>query len=136
MRIFAAAFTCYLMATPGAGQNIPQPPVGFWNCVVNAPWGGIQLVMQVAPDNTLIGEGNIIYAGTSGNYQVRGNGDWIAFPPEPGSPSWLYKFRMFPQNHAIFSWFVRPTGDPDNLYNTWQDPQTGAVTETACQRAG
>lgn len=135
-RILAAVVASVLAVSPAMAQSGAPSPVGLWNCVVNAPWGGIQLVMEVGPNNTLVGQGNIIYAGTSANYQVRGNGDWIAIPPEQGAPSWLFKFRMFPQNHAIFSWFARPTGDPNNLYNTYQDPQTGGITETACQRTG
>lgn len=135
MRRLALAFLT-LLAAPALAQQ-PPAPVGQWRCVVNAPAQSIDLQMQVNPDRTLFGRGTIIYNGTSAIYQVQGPGDWTALPPDQYVPHWNFKFRMAPQNHAIFSWFAGPRGGGDGmLYNVFQNPQTGGVTETACERIG
>ncbi len=124
-----------LVATSVATAQ-PAAPVGVWRCVVNSSVVSIDLQMQVNPDRTLAGRGTIIYVGTSSVYNVQGYGDWTALPPDASSPNWLYKFRMNPPNHAIFSWFAGPTGTPGNLYNVFQDQNDGSLVETACQRIG
>lgn len=113
----------------------PAPPVGVWNCVVNSPVVSIELQMQVNHSGGLAGRGTIVYNGTSAIYQVQGYGDWVALPPDGSTNNWLFKFRMHPQNHAIFSWFAAPTGSPGYLYNVYRTPQNETV-ETACQQIG
>ena len=125
-----------LLANAVNAQSGPQAPVGLWDCVVNSNVVSITLRMQTMPNRTLVGQGKIIYVQTGYVYNVQGNGDWSALPPDPGSNQWLFKFRMFPQNHAIFTWFAGPTSDFNYLANTFHNPQTGSTVQTNCQRVG
>ncbi|MCG6903741.1 MAG: hypothetical protein LJE68_13780 [Rhodobacter sp.] len=134
MRLLPRVAAWFLLATPTVALTPPAPPVGLWTCNVNSPVVSVELQMQVNPDFTLAARGTIVYLGTSAIYNVEGFGDWEFFPPEKGTPDGLFKFRMQPQNHAIFDWFAQPTNYPDTLYNQYRNPQTGGVTETACQR--
>ena len=123
-----------LVATPARAQV--QPPVGVWDCYVNSPIVSIAVRMQVAPNGQLGGQGSITYVQTNRIYNVQGSGDWTYLPPDAGNQVGLFKFRMFPQNHAIFSWFARPNQDPNFMNNVFQNPENGMVTETSCQRIG
>jgi len=133
---FAFAMCFALWVGHSSAKAQVQPPVGVWDCYVNSSVVSISLRMQVAPTNQLVGQGSITYVQTSRIYNVQGNGDWVYLPPDSGQQVGLFKFRMQPQNHAIFSWFARPTGDPRFMNNRFQNPETGDVVETACQRIG
>jgi len=136
-RIVMLAMATFVLGTAAAAaQGMPSPPVGVWGCVVNSAPVTIELQMEVAPNQSLFGRGTIVYNGTSAIYQVQGQGDWSALPPDQFVPHWNFKFRMFPSNHAIFSWFAGPTDSPNHLYNFFTNPQTGDQVETACQRIG
>jgi len=121
---------------PGAGAGAaPDAPVGAWYCVINSPAVSVQLQVQVSPDRSLMAEGTLNYVGTAKIYKLSGRGDWSVLPPEPGA-GYMFKFRMFPSNHPIVTWFVRPTGTPGMLYNKFQEAGSGRVMETACQKTG
>ena len=134
-KLCAALTGLAAVVPPAAALSQPHPPVGVWDCLVNSQQVSIQLRMQVAPNQTLIGRAQIVYAQSGKTVSVQGNGDWSGLPPEPGFNEWLFSFRMFPQDHANFSWFARPTHDPGFLTNTFQNPN-GMITQTNCQRVG
>lgn len=135
-RLLAAIAAVVAFISPVHAQNQPGPPVGLWRCVVNSPIVSIDLQMQVTPGQYLEAQGSIVYVETGRIYQVRGPGRWLLNPPGTEAPGWLYSFQMQPAdgNHAMFSWFAAPTGDPRYLANTWQNPQTGQIVQTNCQR--
>lgn len=112
----------------------PLAPVGMWRCIVNSDLVSIDLIATIAPNGTLMGRGTIIYVMTNYVYNVSGQGDWRAMPPDASSPSWLFHFRMHPSNHSIFSWFARPTETPGLLLRRFVVPDSGAVIETSCKR--
>ncbi|MEM6654119.1 MAG: hypothetical protein AAGA72_01760 [Pseudomonadota bacterium] len=114
----------------------PAAPTGQWKCVVNSPIVSIDLVANIAEDGSLSGQGTIIYVSTNRMFQVSGKGDWILLPPDPSSEDWLFKFRLHPTNHAIFSWFASPTDSPNHMANRFVSPSTGGVVVTRCERKG
>jgi|GEM_PF-1954831 len=114
----------------------PAAPTGKWRCIVHSNIVSIDLVATIAPDGTLSGQGTIIYVATNRIYQVSGPGDWMALPPDPSSTDWLFKFRLQPSNHAIFSWFAAPTESPNHMTNRFVVPNNGGVVETNCERIG
>ncbi|MEP5729675.1 MAG: hypothetical protein ABJL67_09885 [Sulfitobacter sp.] len=140
MRLFAALLLLLSLLTPGiaVAQHQPTNIVGYWRCVSNSDIVSIDLQLQINPDNSLYGEGSIVYVQTSRIFNVRGPGRWLLGPPDASSPEYLYSFQLHPMdgNHAIFSIYARPTGAPNGLYNYWYNPQTGGATETSCQRLG
>ncbi|QIE44196.1 hypothetical protein G5B38_00875 [Pseudohalocynthiibacter aestuariivivens] len=137
LQLLSCLLAGLLPASLGA-QIQPTNPAGYWRCVANSPVYSIDLELQINPDQSLYHRGTIIYAQTSGIYHVSGGGRWLLSPPDAGSSQYLFHFQMHPQagNHAIFSVYARPTGDPQFLSNQFQDPQTGAVVDTRCQRLG
>ena len=134
MRIFLIAVLALLPMSSAMAQ--PTNPAGIWRCVVNSNIVSIDMTYQINPDFSLAGQGSIVYIATSRIYQVQGYGRWSASPPDASSNQWLYRLQIAPQNHAMFSVFPRPTNDPNFMNNVFQDPQTGGVTETSCQRIG
>ena len=134
-RFLSGLLAALLLALPAFAQQ-PAAPLGVWRCVVNSPAVSIDLMMQVGPGGQLGGRGTIVYPSTGRIFNVEGPGDWTLMPPDASGPNWLFKFRMAPQNHAIFSWFASPTQTPGILYNQFRDPQTGGIIETSCQRQG
>ncbi|MEM6488336.1 MAG: hypothetical protein AAF677_08720 [Pseudomonadota bacterium] len=125
------------LATAASAQIQPINPMGIWRCVVNGPAVSIDVQMQVNPDQTLFAQGTYILNGTSAFYTIQGGGQWLLAPPDASSPEYMYRFQIVPQQQvAAFPIFVRPTGDPSSLYNVFQNPQTGGVIESACQRIG
>lgn len=114
----------------------PAAPTGSWRCIVHSNVVSIDLTASIAEDGTLTAQGTIIYVATNRIYEVSGKGDWTALPPDPSSPSWLFKFRLQPSNHAIFSWFAAPTSSPNHMTNRFVVPQNGGVVETNCERIG
>ena len=118
--------------TPSSDK--PAAPTGQWRCVVNSPIVSIDLVANIAEDGSLSGQGTIIYVATNRMFQVSGKGDWTLLPPDQSSEDWLFKFRLHPSNHAIFSWFASPTDSPNHMTNRFVSPSTGGVVETRCER--
>ncbi|MEL6826650.1 MAG: hypothetical protein AAFN91_10425 [Pseudomonadota bacterium] len=114
----------------------PAAPAGQWRCIVNSPIVSIDLVANIAEDGSLSGQGTIIYVATNRVFQVSGKGDWILLPPDQSSDDWLFKFRLHPSNHAIFSWFASPTDSPNHMANRFVSPSTGGVVVTRCERKG
>ncbi|MDX1742403.1 MAG: hypothetical protein R3186_02250, partial [Ruegeria sp.] len=112
----------FILPSGLAAQIQPTNPAGYWRCVVNSPIYSIDLELQIYPDQSLYHQGTIIYAQTSGIYNVRGGGRWLLSPPDVSSSEYLFHFQMHPQdgNHAIFSVYARPTGDPQFLSNRFQ----------------
>lgn len=127
-------------ATYGFGNETvaerPAAPVGRWRCIVHSSVVSIDLVASIVQDGSLSGQGSIIYVGTNRLFNVSGQGDWTALPPDSSSTNWLFKFRLQPANHAIFSWFAAPTSSPNHLYNRFVVPDNGSVVETNCERIG
>ncbi|MEO9971362.1 MAG: hypothetical protein ABJG15_16320 [Hyphomonadaceae bacterium] len=121
-------------ATPATAR--PAAPTGKWRCVVNSPVVSIDLVANIAGNGSLAGQGTIVYVHTSRIFQVSGQGDWTALPPDPNATSWLFKFRLQPSNHAIFSWFAAPTQSPNHLQNRFVIPDNKGIVETNCERIG
>ena len=113
-------------------------PAGFWRCVVNSNIVSIDVQLQIAPNQQLQFQGSIVYVNTGRIYNVRGPGRWLLSPPEQNYPQGLFRFQMQPMdgNHAIFSMFAAPTGDPNFLANQFYNPQSGTTTDTRCQRIG
>lgn len=140
MRFHQLLFCLLMTLLPAslAAQYQPTNPAGYWRCVVNSPVVSIDLQLQINSDQSLFHQGTIVYAQTSRIYNVRGGGRWLLSPPDAGSSEYLFHFQMLPQdgNHATFSIFARPTGDPQYLGNRFQNPQNGAITDTRCQRLG
>ena len=114
----------------------PAAPTGQWRCVVNSNVVSIDLTANISGNGELSGQGTIVYVATSRIYQVSGKGDWTALPPDPSSTDWLFKFRLQPSNHAIFSWFAAPTESPNHMQNRFVVPNGGGVVETNCERTG
>ena len=114
----------------------PAAPTGRWRCIVNSPVVSIDLVADIAGNGSLSGQGSIVYVNTSKIFEVSGHGDWTALPPDPGAPNWLFKFRLQPSNHAIFSWFAEPTQSPNHLRNRFVIPNNKGIVETNCERIG
>lgn len=114
----------------------PAAPAGQWRCIVNSPIVSIDLVANIAEDGSLSGQGTIIYVATNRMFQVSGKGDWTLLPPDQSSEDWLFKFRLHPSNHAIFSWFASPTDSPNHMANRFVSPSTGGVVETRCEKQG
>lgn len=123
-------------ADPAAETKRPDAPTGKWRCIVHSNVVSIDLMANIAPDGSLSGQGTIIYVATNRIFQVSGQGDWSLLPPDPSSPNWLFKFRLQPSNHPIFSWFASPTQSPTHLYNRFVVPNNGGVVETNCERQG
>ncbi|MCR9223338.1 MAG: hypothetical protein NXH70_04645 [Hyphomonas sp.] len=121
---------------PADTPKRPAAPTGQWRCIVHSNVVSIDLTATIAEDGTLTGQGTLIYVGTSKIYEVSGKGDWTALPPDPSSPDWLFKFRLQPSNHAIFSWFAAPTSSPNHMTNRFVVPHKGGVVETNCERIG
>ncbi|MEM6555415.1 MAG: hypothetical protein AAF642_06045 [Pseudomonadota bacterium] len=118
--------------TPSSDK--PAAPTGQWRCSVNSPIVSIDLMANIAKDGSLSGQGTIIYVATNRMFQVSGKGDWTLLPPDQSSEDWLFKFRLHPSNHAIFSWFASPTDSPNHMSNRFVSPNTGGVVETRCER--
>ncbi|MHA7901486.1 MAG: hypothetical protein ACX94B_16615 [Henriciella sp.] len=114
----------------------PAAPVGSWRCIVSSKWVSIDLVANIAEDESLTAQGTLIYPATNKMFQVSGSGNWLALPPDDTSSNWLFQFRLQPSNHAIFSWFAGPTDSPNHLYNRFVSPNSGNVVETHCERQG
>lgn len=112
----------------------PAAPIGSWRCIVNSPVVSIDLIANIAEGGTLSAQGTLIYTVTHRMFQVSGQGDWATLPPDETSSNWLFKFRLHPSNHAIFSWFAGPTSSPNHLHNRFTVPRTGGVVETRCER--
>nr|WP_070959215.1 hypothetical protein [Hyphomonas sp. Mor2] len=121
---------------PAVAAKRPDAPTGRWRCIVHSSVVSIDLIANIAADGSLSGQGTIIYVATNRIYQVSGQGDWTALPPDPSSPNWLFKFRLQPSNHAIFSWFATPTSSPNHMTNRFVVPNNGGVVETNCERIG
>jgi len=125
------------LGTDGAAtKEQPPAPTGKWRCVVDSNYVSIDLTADIAEAGSLSAQGSIVYKGTTKIYEVSGQGDWTALPPDPSSPNWIFKFRLQPSNHAIFSWFARPTSSPNHLTNRFVVPNNGGVVETNCERIG
>ena len=108
-------------------------PTGIWRCVMNSVAVSIDVTVQVNPDSSLLGQGTIVYNSTSAIYQIRAGGRWMAgTSPETGR--FTYQFALQPSNHASFSLFTEPTGDPYALYQVRPNRAQGGMTETACSR--
>lgn len=120
--------------TPMAGR--PAAPTGTWRCIVNSNIVSIDLTANINANGSLLGKGTIVYLGTSRIVNVQGQGDWVALPPDASSPEWLFKFRMHPSNHAIFSWYARPTESPNHLRHRFVMPDQSGTVETTCERIG
>lgn len=116
------------------GADQPPTPIGTWRCIVNSDIVSIDVTATIAGDGTLNGQGYIVYVYTNKIYNVSGKGDWLALPPDQDSSNWLFKFRLHPSNHPIFSWFASPTDSPNHLYNRFVVPDRGSVVETNCER--
>ncbi|MGR1582169.1 hypothetical protein ACSSNL_11955 [Thalassobius sp. S69A] len=139
IRLMAAVFLALIPACRGqAQQAYPVPNLaGQWRCVSNSPAVSIDVYLQVYPNQQLQGQGTVVYPATSRIYNVQGPGTWTVAPPDQQYPQWLIRFQLVPQgNHASFSIFARPTGEPNGLYNSFYNPQTGHVVETSCARLG
>lgn len=122
-------------ADPANTTERPAAPTGSWRCIVHSNIVSIDLAANVAENGTLSGQGTIIYVATNRIYNVSGQGDWSILPPDPSSPNWLFKFRLQPSNHPIFSWFASPTKSPRHLYSRFVVPNNGGVVETNCERS-
>lgn len=114
----------------------PAAPTGKWRCIVNSRIVSIDLIANVSENGSLSGQGTIVYVATNRIYQVSGQGDWTALPPDPTSPKWLFKFRLQPSNHPIFSWFAARTESANHLNSRFVVPNNGGVVETNCERVG
>jgi len=114
----------------------PAAPTGQWRCVVNSNVVSIDLIANISENGELSGQGTIVYVATNRIYQVSGKGDWMALPPDPNTTDWLFKFRLQPSNHPIFSWFASPTESPNHMQNRFVIPNGGGVVETNCERTG
>ena len=114
----------------------PAAPVGSWRCIVSSKWVSIDLLANIAENESLTAQGTLIYPTTNKMFEVSGSGNWMALPPDDTSSNWLFQFRLQPSNHAIFSWFAGPTDSPNHLYNRFVSPNTGSVVETHCERQG
>ena len=140
MRFFSLflAFTLVIAPAVARAQLQPSDPSGLWRCVMNSNVVSIDLQMQVYGNQTLQHQGSIVYVQTGRIFNVRGGGRWLLSPPDQSSNQYQFGFQMHPAegNHAIFSIFARPTGDPNFLNNRFQEPQGGSIVETACQRIG
>ncbi len=97
------------------------------------------MYIQVAGDGEIYGEGTVIYPQLDNSLQqVQRGGDWTLLPADQTAPNGLIRFRLFPQNHPIITWFVQPTG-PGTMYNMFQhqDPNgLWAQVETQCGKTG
>ncbi|MEL7099138.1 MAG: hypothetical protein AAGM84_09955 [Pseudomonadota bacterium] len=135
-RFLTALFALLLLALPASAQMVN--PAGYWRCVSNSQVVSIDLELQVAPNQQLQHRGSIIYVQTNRVFQVQGFGRWAVIPPDQPGQSPLVHFQMQPAagNHAIFSVYARPTGNPNFMNNRFQNPQTGNLIETSCQRLG
>lgn len=132
--LLAAAAGFCLTTLPAFAQ--PAAPTGSWRCVANSQKGTVDLNLQVAPNGQLSGNGSVIYAGSYTAYNIQGNGDWTALPPDMNSNEWLFKFRLHPSNHPIVVIYARPTNDPNFLSNVYYNPQDGTTVRTSCQKQG
>ena len=128
----ATQFGADAEAVPGR----PAAPTGRWRCIVSSDVVSIDLVASISEGGALSGQGSLVYVATNRIYEVTGQGDWTALPPDPGSENWLFKFRLQPSNHAIFSWFASPTQSPRHLHNRFVLPDNRGVVETNCEQIG
>lgn len=131
---------------PGFGQQQQQPqpggtdlsgfqPAGKWRCVVNSPIVSIDLLLDAQPGNVST-QGSLIYVQTHKVYDIAGQANWTWGPAEDGQGLFT-RIQVFPaKDHATFSVFARYMGDPNHLWNVWQNPQTGQTVDTRCQRVG
>ncbi|MEO0466293.1 MAG: hypothetical protein AAF216_07100 [Pseudomonadota bacterium] len=122
------------LTAPAAAQSLPINPVGQWRCISNSQTVSIDMMYNVGQGGQLSGQGSIVYAGTWRSFNVAGYGRWLAAPPDHTSNQWLLSFQILPQNHASFTVYARPTNDPNALYNSFYNQQTGGTTETSCAR--
>ncbi|MEM1389351.1 MAG: hypothetical protein AAF748_07805 [Pseudomonadota bacterium] len=131
----AVALAAWLLASTvsATAQNQPPDPVGQWRCVMNSVTVSIDVAYQINPDGSLFGQGSIVYNQTSAIYQVQGGGRWLA-GVDPSTGRFTYQFGLQPPNHASFSIFTEPTGDPNALYQLRPNMSAGGSTETACSR--
>jgi len=141
--LFAPDITATTLGTPtpyGADTSLkaaqPPAPTGQWRCIVNSHIVSIDLIAHITANGSLSGRGTITYIGTSRIINVQGPGDWSALPPDASSPEWLFKFRMQPSNHALFSWYARPTESPNHLRHRFVMPDKSGIVETSCERIG
>lgn len=114
----------------------PASPTGRWRCVVNSNVVSIDLIANISENGELSGQGTIVYVATNRIYEVSGKGDWTALPPDTEAKDWLFKFRLQPSTHAIFSWFAAPTDSPNHMQNRFVVPHGGGTVETNCERIG
>lgn len=114
----------------------PAAPTGRWRCVVNSNVVSIDLIANISENGELSGQGTIVYVATNRIYEVSGMGDWTALPPDTEAKDWLFKFRLQPSAHAIFSWFAAPTDSPNHMQNRFIVPHGGGTVETNCERIG
>ncbi|MEM6305471.1 MAG: hypothetical protein AAF744_12180 [Pseudomonadota bacterium] len=130
--------TALLMLVPSWATAQVNNPAGSWRCIVNSEVVTIDVQMVVAPNQQLQFQGSILYLHTGRAFNVWGPGRWLLSPPDQAYPAGLFRFQMQPSggNHAIFSMFAAPTGDPRFLGNQFFNPQTGTTTNTRCQRLG
>ena len=140
MRILKAVALLFALlgAAPLAAQVQPGNPAGLWRCIVNSSVTSIDLYLQVAPNQTLLHQGSVVYVNTGRIYNVRGAGRWLLLPPDATANHYTFRFQIQPMdgNHAIFSIFAGFLGDPNFLGHTFVNNQTGQSTDTRCQRIG
>lgn len=106
---------------------------GMWRCVLNSAPVSIDVQVQFQPDGSAYAQGTYIINGTTAFYQIQGPGRYTYGPAESPPPGSIYRIQIAPGNVATFSMFVRPTGQPGMLYNTFRPPE-GGVVETSCGR--
>jgi len=105
---------------------------GTWRCVLNSSPVSIDVQVQFQPDGSAYAQGTYIINGTTAFYQIRGPGRYTYGPADSPPPGQIYRIQIAPGNVATFSMFVRPTGQPGMLYNTFRPPE-GGIVETSCQ---
>jgi len=130
------ALASVALALPAQAQGMN--PSGFWHCIMNNGVVSIDVQISVDPRQSLQFQGGIYYVNTGRSFAVRGPGRWTLSPANQNYPGGLFTFQMQPMdgNHAIFSLFAAPTGDPNFLGNQFFNPQSGTTTDTRCQRIG
>ena len=106
---------------------------GLWRCVLNSAPVSIDVQVQFQPDGSAYAQGTYIINGTSAFHQIEGPARYTYGPADEAPPGPIYRIQIVPGNVATFSMFVRPTGQPGMLYNTYYPP-SGGVMETSCAR--
>ncbi|UYV39104.1 hypothetical protein N4R57_08905 [Rhodobacteraceae bacterium D3-12] len=120
---------------PGGTNLNGFQPAGQWRCIVNSPIVSIDLLLNAQPGNVTT-QGSLIYVQTNKVYDITGQASWTWGPADDGQGLFT-RIQVYPaKDHATFSVFARYMGDPNHLWNTWQNPQTGQTVDTRCQRIG